>query len=147
MTLHLRKLSVGIDSIDNLAAIQAMRRSQRKERGEPAISRHVTRMWPKRADELLANRGSMFWVIKGVMQARQVILDFEEVYGEDGIRRCGILLAPELIPVVPRATRPFQGWRYLDAKDAPEDLHELSGEIDPAMPASMLAELKELGLV
>ena len=79
MTLHLRKLSGGIESIENRAASQAMRRTQRKERGEPAISRHVTRMWPKRADELLTNSGSMFWVIKGVMQSRQVMWDFEEV--------------------------------------------------------------------
>lgn len=147
MTLHMRKLSVGTESLESLAAWQDMRRAERKARGEPPFSRHVTRMWPKRAEEILSTDGCMFWIIKGVMQARQPILDFEEVRHEDGIRRCGIVLAPELIPVAPRQMRPFQGWRYFEAKDAPPDLGALAGEVDPAMPPEMLAELRELGLV
>lgn len=143
----MRKLSVGSESLETLAAFQKMRRAERKARGEPPFSRHVTRMWPKRADEILASGGSMYWIVKGVMQARQPILDFEEVRHGDGVRRCGIVLAPELVPVAPRAARPFQGWRYFDAKDAPPDLTDLAGEIDPAMPPEMLAELRELGLV
>lgn len=147
MTLNMRKLSVGSESLDSLAEFQAMRRAERRARGEPDFSRHITRMWPKRADAILQSGGSMYWIIKGVMQARQPILDFEEVVGADGIRRCGIVLAPGLIPVAPRVTRPFQGWRYFEAKDAPPDLTALSGDIDPAMPPEMLAELRELGLV
>ncbi len=147
MVLHMRKLSVGSESLDTLAAFQEMRRAERKARGEPPFNRHVTRMWPKRAEEILATQGCMFWVIKGVMQARQPILDFEVVRYEDGIRRCGIVLDAALIPTVPRPTRPFQGWRYMEAKDAPPDLSDLSGEVDPTMPPEMLAELRELGLV
>ena len=145
--LNMRKLSVGAESLETLAAFQAMRRAERKARGGPAYSRHVTRMWLKRSEEVLATGGCMYWIIKGVMQARQPILDFEEVIYEDGIRRCGIVLDHELIPVVPRPSRPFQGWRSFEAKDAPPDLSDLSGEIDPAMPPEMLAELRELGLV
>lgn len=146
--LNMRKLSVGSESLETLAAFQDQRRAERKARGEPAFSRHVTRMWPKRADEILETGGSMYWIIKGVMQARQPILDFEEVrYEEDGLRRCGIVLAPGLIPVAPRPARPFQGWRYFEAKDAPPDLSDLTGEIDPGMPPEMLAELRDLGLV
>jgi len=147
MPLHMRKLSVGSESLESLAAFQEMRRAERKARGEPAFNRHVTRMWPKRADEILHSGGSMYWIIKGVMQARQPILEFEEVQTGDGVRRCGIVLAPELIPVAPRAMRPFQGWRYFEAKDVPPDLRELGGEVDPDMPPEMLAELRELGLV
>lgn len=147
MTLHMRKLSVGSENLETLAAFQAKRRADRARRGEPAFSRHVTRMWPKRADEILASDGCMFWIIKGVMQARQRILDFEEVRGEDGIRRCSIVLDHELVPTAPRPARAFQGWRYFEAKDAPPDLTDLSGEVDPAMPPEMLAELRELGLV
>ena len=73
--------------------------------------------------------------------------EFEEVRHEDGIRRCGIVLAPELIPVAPRQMRPFQGWRYFEQRDVPPDLTDVSGDIDPAMPPEMLAELRELGLV
>lgn len=145
--LNIRKLSVGSESIETLAAFQAHRRAERKAAGEPAFSRHVTRMWPKRAEEVLETGGSMYWVIKGVMQVRQPILDFEEVTYEDGIRRCGIVLDHNLIQVAPRPTRAFQGWRYFEAKDAPPDLKDLSGEIDPGMPPEMLAELRELGLV
>ena len=147
MTLHMRKLSVGSESLETLAAFQEMRRAERAARGEPAFSRHVTRMWPKRAEEILAGGGSMYWIIKGVMQARQPILDFEEVRWEDGIRRCGIVLAPELVPVQPRPARAFQGWRYFEAKDTPPDLSDVAGEVDPSMPPEMLAELRELGLV
>lgn len=148
MALNMRKLSVGSESLETLQAFQEMRRAERAARGEPAFSRHVTRMWPKRADEILESGGSMYWIIKGVMQARQRILEFEEVrYEEDGIRRCGIVLAPELVPVSARQMRPFQGWRYFEQKDAPPDLREGSGDIDPAMPPEMLAELRELGLV
>ena len=146
--LHMRKLSVSSESLETLAAFQERRRAERKARGEPPFSRHVTRMWPKRADEILETNGCMFWIIKGVMQARQPILDFEEVrYEEDGVRRCGIVLGHDLIPVAPRPARPFQGWRYFEAKDAPPDLADLSGEVDPQMPPEMLAELRELGLV
>ena len=113
----MRKLSVGSESLETLQAFQEMRRSARKARGEPAFSRHVTRMWPKRADEILESGGSMYWIIEGVMQARQQSLEFEEGCHEDGIRRCGIVLAPELIPVAPRQLRPFQGWRYFDQSD------------------------------
>jgi hypothetical protein len=147
MTLNIRKLSVGTENLETLAAFQTLRRAERQARGEPPYSRHVTRMWPKRADEVLATNGSMYWVIKGVMQARQPILDFEEVIGEDGIRRCGIVLDVGLIPIASRACRPFQGWRYFEGKDTPPDLTDMSGEIDPGMPPEMLAELRELGLV
>jgi hypothetical protein len=147
MPLNLRKLSVGSESLETLQAFQEMRRAERKARGEPPFSRHVTRMWPKRADEILESGGSMYWIIKGVMQARQPILKFEEVRHEDGIRRCGIVLAPELIPVAARQMRPFQGWRYFEQRDVPPDLTDVSGDIDPAMPPEMLAELRELGLV
>jgi len=143
----MRKLSVGTESLEALQAFQEMRRAERRARGEPAFSRHVTRMWPKRTDEILESGGSMYWIIKGVMQARQQIVEFEEVRHEDGIRRCGIVLAPELVPVAARQMRPFQGWRYFEQHDVPPDLAELTSDIDPAMPPEMLAELRELGLV
>jgi hypothetical protein len=45
---------------------------------------------------------------------------------------------------VPR--RPFQGWRYLSAEDAPADLKK--GEADFAkLPAKMRADLLALGLL
>jgi len=138
MSVHLKKLSVGSVSIDNLKNWQNRALKQRR----PII--HPTRNWPKRADELL-DGGSMFWIIKGQMVVRQPIADLIEVKREDGRPACGIVLHPELIPVWPRRVRIFQGWRYLETEDAPEDLPQT--ENAAPMPAELAAELRELGLL
>ncbi len=111
--LHLIKLSVGSESIDTQAEWQAARLA------ETGSLRHITRMWPRREAELLEG-GSIFWVIKGVVQSCQKIIRLEEVIGEDGIRRCGMVLDPQLFHTHPQPRRPFQGWRYLKPEDAPE---------------------------
>jgi hypothetical protein len=107
--------------------------------------RHRTRQMPRRADELKAG-GSIYWVIKGVIQVRQRLLDLKEVRGDDGIRRCDLILDPQLVPTRPRPRRAFQGWRYLDGEDAPADL-DLRGADVEEMPAEMKQELIELGLL
>ena len=142
MSVHLIKLCVGIDRVDELAAWQKQR--LKGKRGKARVLRHITRMTPKRQSELL-DGGSLYWVIKGVIEARQDILDFEEVVGADGIKRCAIVMAPKLILTEPRARRPFQGWRYLKAEDAPADLNP--ARTDASMPAALKAELKDLGLL
>ncbi|MBY6153828.1 DUF1489 domain-containing protein [Vannielia litorea] len=140
-TIHLVKLCVGVDSLEKLEAWRAQRR---RETGV-AETRHVTRMWPKQ-EEALLNGGSLYWVIKGVIQARQAVLRLDEVEGGDGIRRCGIVLAPELIRVAPAVRRPFQGWRYLKPQDAPSDLPSRR-EGDPDMPPELVAKLAEIGIL
>lgn len=115
--VHLLKLCVGADSIEDLADWQ---HSQR-HRWPKGCAVHVTRMWPKREAEVL-NGGSLYWVIKGVILCRQRILGLEQVVGDDGISRCAIVLDQEIIRTDAAPRRPFQGWRYLDAKDAPRDL-------------------------
>ena len=138
MSVHLKKLSVGSVSIDNLKNWQ----NRALKQGRPII--HPTRNWPKRADELL-DGGSIFWIIKGQMVVRQPITDLIEVKREDGRPACGIVLHPELISVWPRRVRIFQGWRYLETEDAPEDLPQTEGTAP--MPAELAAELRELGLL
>ncbi len=147
MKLNLIKLCVGVDSIDVLAESQKRRRAERKAAGEPAESRHITRMTPRRRVELL-DGGSLYWVISGYVQVRQRILRLDEVHDADGIRRCAIVLHPELVRTQWRARRPFQGWRYLPGEDAPPDLPPgaTAGEIDE-MPTEMQAELRRLGLI
>ncbi|MFY0635977.1 MAG: DUF1489 domain-containing protein [Vannielia sp.] len=140
-TIHLVKLCVGVDSLEQLEAWRAQRR---RESGE-ATSRHVTRMWPKQ-EEALLNGGSLYWVIKGVIQARQRVVRLDEVIGGDGIRRCGIVLAPELIRVAPAVRRPFQGWRYLKPEDAPPDLAERR-EGDTDLPPELRAKLADIGIL
>ncbi len=106
--VNLVKLCVGCESVEQLAAWQEARCA-----GDPAcLPKHVTRMWPKREAELIAG-GSLYWVIKGVILLRQRILRLDEVIGEDGIRRCGIVLDRELHRTTPAPRRAFQGWRYL----------------------------------
>ena len=139
-TLHMIKLSVGSGSIDDLARWQDYRRA---ETGSE-FNRHQTRNFPRRGAEILASGGCMFWVIKGVILARQRIVDFEAREDADAGRRCAIVLDPELIPTVPRAHRPFQGWRYYKPADAPPDL---DGSDTDALPPELAEELRTLGLL
>lgn len=139
-TLHMIKLSVGTDSIDDLARWQEFRR---EETGSE-FNRHLTRNFPRRGAEILESGGSMYWVIKGVILARQRIVDFEARENAEGGRRCAIVLDPELIPTVPRAHRPFQGWRYYKPEDAPPDL---DGSDTDALPPELAEELRLLGLL
>lgn len=139
--LNLQKLSVGTENVADLAAWQATKRSQTEK---DFLPRHVTRMWPKRVDEVLAG-GSMYWVIKGSLLARQRIVRFDEYNSADGVRRCAIVLDPELIRVVPTIKRPFQGWRYLKPEDAPMDLPKGREEEEP-LPAELSAALAEIGI-
>lgn len=146
MTLHLIKLCVGTDSIDDLRQWQDEKLAAARKKRRTARLWHRTRMFPKRRDEVL-DGGSLYWVIKGVVQVRQPIIDLEAVTGEDGIQRCDIILDRELIPVRPVPRRAFQGWRYLVADEAPSDLAGASAEDLATMPPKMRAVLLELGLI
>jgi hypothetical protein len=106
---------------------------------------HVTRNRPRRADEILAG-GSIYWIIKGVMCARQPIIELREVTRADGRPTCGIVLAPDLVKVEPTRMRIFQGWRYLEEQNAPRDVL-VSEEDGQEMPPALVAELRELGLL
>jgi hypothetical protein len=107
-------------------------------------SLHITRMWPKREAELL-DGGSIYWVIKGAIQARQRLIGFDEIIGEDGIRRCGFMLDPDLIRTTNAIKRPFQGWRYLKDGDAPSDLGVVR-ENEAELPEDMQQSLAKLGV-
>ena len=136
MPVHLKKLSVGSASFEALQEWQ----NSRVAAHMPLM--HVTRNRPRRADEILAG-GSIYWIIKGVMIARQKIIDLAEVQRADGLPACGLVLSAELIPTTPAKMRIFQGWRYLEAKDAPPDI----GTNDTGdMPAELAAELRDLGI-
>lgn len=121
------------------------RLAQNRLKGLALETSHVTRMWPKRAEELL-DGGSLYWVIKGEVLLRQTILGLDEQIGQDGIRRCKIRMKPELMRTSPQRRRPFQGWRYLKSEDAPQDLG-LWREGDDIMPAEMQSELAALGVL
>jgi hypothetical protein len=137
--INLLKLCVGADSVEDLLDWQ---RSQRPHWPEGRAI-HVTRMWPKREAEVL--EGSLYWVIKGVILCRQRILDLQEVNLGDGIPRCALVLDQEVIRTEAAPRRPFQGWRYLDPKEAPRDLPKGRAKDDP-LPPALAQALAEIGL-
>lgn len=139
--LNLIKLSVGTEGVEDLAAWQSSIRAK----GPDGLPRHITRMWPKREAEIL-DGGSIYWVIKGVLQCRQRVLRLDEVIGGDGIRRCAIVLDPEIIRTTQALKKPFQGWRYLPSKDAPADLAK-GREHEDTLPSSLSAALADLGVL
>ncbi|MBU0781337.1 hypothetical protein SAMN04488004_11665 [Loktanella salsilacus] len=138
--INLVKLSVGTESIDDMLGWQQQRASQSRD----GQYYHVTRMWPKREAELL-DGGSIYWVIKGVIQCRQRILELREVIGQDDIRRCGIVLAPEIIRTASTPKKAFQGWRYLSPADAPGDLTD-SQQAEDSLPPELQKALAALGV-
>ena len=140
MPLHMLKMCVGCDSVEDLAEWQA----NRLLRGEPLI--HRTRNFPKRGAEILEG-GSLYWIIKGQVRVRQRITALEAVTDGEGGRFCGIHLAPELVRVILKPARPMQGWRYLPAEDAPIDRDPNHKDETDEMPTGMVKELRALGLM
>lgn len=147
MSLNLVKLSVGTQSIEDLGGWQNDRLAQMRAAGEkrPRLF-HRTFQRPKREAEL-CDGGSIYWVIKGVIQARQRIVGFDDGARPDGRPCCLVLLDKTLVAVRPSPRRAFQGWRYLTGDDAPHDLAGNEGSAITAMPASMRRELIELCLI
>jgi hypothetical protein len=131
MTLHIIRLCVGCDTIEDLLAWHV-------DNSEPW--RLQTRMTPKRADEVL-DGGSIYRIFKGMILCRQRILDIRRV-GEGVTAHCEIALDPEIVRVAPTSRRPFQGWRYLEPKDAPPDLGLGS---DEGVPLELARQLREAG--
>jgi hypothetical protein len=138
--INILKLSVGSDSVEDHESWQVSQRPH----WPPGRAIHVTRMWPKREAEVL-DGGSLYWVIKGLVQCRQVILDLQEVNLGDGIPRCALILDAEIIRTEPAPRRPFQGWRYLDPKESPRDLPRGRSK-DDLLPPKLAQALAELGL-
>jgi hypothetical protein len=145
MGLNLIKLCVGCDSVRELEGWIRQRLKERRKRGEKPEHIHRTRMVPKRAAELV-DGGSLYWVIRGEVACRQRIRDVRPFRDKDGVGRCGLVLEPKVVLVEPRAFRAFQGWRYLDTKDAPRDLAKAAPGA-AAMPEKLRRELRELGLM
>jgi hypothetical protein len=139
--LHIAKLAVGVRDIDHIRALQAERL-----RSNPPL-RHRTRNFPRRGQEVV-DGGSLYWVISGSMLARQRILDIVEDKRDGGEKCAALLLDPEVVPLIGRPTRPFQGWRYLAAEAAPADLDQAVMAVGEEMlPPVLRRELRALCLI
>jgi len=145
MALHLLKLCVGADSVEDLEAWIAQRLAAAEASGAKREQFHVTRMTPKRAAEL-TDGGSLFWVVKGNVQVRQRLLEVRPFTDDEGISRCRLVLEPILYRTRWQPRRAFQGWRYLETKDAPPDLGDDDGDL-MALPPELRRELADLGLL
>ena len=141
--VHLLKLFVGLATLPELAVFQQGKLAAARARGEALELSHVTRHWPKRADDLLAG-GSLYWIMSGAIVARQRLTAFRPAAVND-VPHCRIVFDPDLIAVVPRPHRPFQGWRYLPAAAAPPDISK--GSQPHGIPAAVALELARLGLL
>jgi len=144
MALHLLKLCVGAESVEDQRDWTQRRLAMMQAAGQEPEQFHTTRMVPKQIAELL-DGGSLYWVIKGNIQARQRFIDIRPFKDEDGISRCHLVLEPVLHETSWAPRRPFQGWRYLDPKDAPPDL--ASGSETDDLPPELKRELAGLGLL
>jgi hypothetical protein len=143
--LHLIKLCVGCDSVQDLEDWIRQRLKDRKKRGLSREHLHRTRMVPKRAEELV-DGGSLYWVIRGEVLCRQRLREVRPFVDKDGVGRCHLALEPKVVLVEPRPYRAFQGWRYLAPKDAPCDLDRAAPGARN-MPETLRRELRELGLL
>lgn len=143
--LHLLKLCVGAESISDMEDWIEQVLAEKAKRGLPVEQAHTTRMVPKRVEELL-DGGSLYWVIKGQIAARQKLNAIRPFVDKEGISRCHLILEPTMIPVHPRPCRPFQGWRYLKAPNQPADIAAGSQDI-ANMPEDLRRQLRELGLL
>jgi len=145
MPLHLIKLCVGCDSVAALEDWIKQKLKEKKRRGQKPEHIHTTRMVPKRAEKLIAG-GSLYWVIRGQISCRERILDIRPFSDKDGVGRCRLVLDGKVVLVEPRPRSAFQGWRYLEGKDAPRDLARAAPGA-ARMPEQMRRELRELGLL
>jgi hypothetical protein len=141
MAVHIVKLCVGADTVEDLLTWQVWQVQEARKRKAKPMPVCGTRAWPKRAAEVLAG-GSLYWVIKGAILVRQRILEIADVTDDHG-DRCGLYLDAGLVRTEPRAKRAFQGWRYLEASDAPADLSDAAGGTD--LPDAMRRQLADLG--
>jgi len=134
MTIHIVKLCVGAETIDDLVDWQnrLMRTSD--------APYHRTRMMPKQAENVLLG-GSMYWVIKHAIRVRQEITAINEVRDKEGRKMCELVFNPQLHRTYAQPKRPFQGWRYLKPESAPRDLS--SGEAAVDIPIELDTALKK----
>lgn len=143
--MHIIKLCVGVATLEELESYREERAHWWGADYGENVHVHRTRTMPKRREEI-EGQGSIYWVISGVLRARQPILRLAPATDENGLACCDIIMSPDLVRVVPRPKGPFQGWRYLDPKDAPPDLGTAAGS-EEGGSVELAEELARLGLL
>jgi hypothetical protein len=139
------KLCVGCDAIEDLDEWIALRLKEARRARRKPVHSHVTRMIPKRAEELI-DGGSLYWVIRGNVQVRQTILGVQPFRDGEGIQRCRLVLEPKTVATEWQPRRAFQGWRYLTPEEAPRDLSDARAGLR-RLPPELRRDLADLGLL
>ena len=134
---NIKKLAVGIETINDLKMLQA---HHHETLGYCCA---YTTFKPQRFEELI-EKGSLYWIIKGRILARQKILGFESYIGDGNRKRTIIILDKDVIETQRHAHRPFQGWRYLADSDIPQDIDTQAYK---EIPEEVLSEMQDLGLL
>ena len=146
MHVNFLRTGVGVESVSHLHDIQSTYR-QLKQSGQ-TYAFLTTRRTPTRANDMV-NGGSVYWIIKRQICARQEIIDVQTLEDDEGKAYCRIVMSPAIMLTSPLSHRHIQGWRYLTPEKAPQDLRPFdptdnnNEDIDP----KMAEELAELGLL
>ena len=141
--VNLIKLCVGAQNVSDLYEWQKNRLIHYKNL-ENRATFCITRMRPKRENDIL-NGGSIFWVFKGLILARQKIIGFDNFMSEGNILRCKVILDRKIILTDAYHKKPFQGWRYFSQQEAPKD-REIFSDEKTQLPVKIEKELSELGI-
>ena len=144
-SINMVKLCVGAEKVLDLYEWQNRNKTILQKDENRFYARHVTRMKPKRETELL-NGGSLYWVFKGHILARQNILSLNDIYFDDQIKRCEIKLDKNIMLTESKPKRAFQGWRYLETSESPKDLKIFSLD-SSELPRSLMIGLAQLGVL
>lgn len=142
--VNILRTAVGIRDMAHLSELQTHFRT--KDYDGQSVVVATTRRAPRQSDDIIATGGSVYWIIKNVIQARQKIVDLTLVEEADGSKFCQILMEPQIIRTQTRKKRAIQGWRYLKGADAPEDIGPFNPS-DDSLPPEMEEELRALGIV
>jgi hypothetical protein len=142
--IHMIKLCVGIATVEELESYREERAHWWGADYGENVHVHRTRTRPRRAAEM-EGVASIYWVISGVVRVRQPILRLAEAVDDQGLACCDIIMSPDMVRTVPRPKSPFQGWRYLEPRDAPPDLR--AGDAEEGGSAELALELARLGLI
>ncbi len=143
--MHMIKLCVGVSTLEELESYRSERAHWWGADYGEDVHVHRTRTMPKRRAEM-EGQGSIYWVISGVIRCRQPILRLAAAVDGQGLACCDIIMAPDLVRTVPRPKSAFQGWRYLDPKEAPPDIDPANGT-DQGGSLELAEELARLGLI
>ena len=134
---NMKKLAVGVENVAHLVEIQTERKKQL------GYACAYTTMKPTKEDELIKD-GSLYWIIKGKISARQKILGFQSYIDFDEKKRTIILLDETVIETEKFAHRPFQGWRYLADNEKPADLDKSKYA---GLDSDKIDQLSDLGIL